>query len=252
MSSSHRPPPGPPPDQLNVFDPNSDHPDEPPPSYDEAFRDPTIDQNQHQSQTHNQPQPPPQHQRPLGPPPVRQSPVIDEKQQYREQSRQQPPPPNQQGQQGSSTIQLPKPTPINPNPYLPWRYPSTFRCSKCENTGFRTKNGKPCKKCWPQFRRGVVPPASQAELERLVKHKPPPKPLNQNVQKLPPGTYPMMAQPYGRPVNMPTVVQPGDPRIGGILCQRCSGRGMVHFFLDLERCSVCNGLGRVNFNGRPL
>jgi hypothetical protein len=112
------------------------------------------------------------------------------------------------------------------------------------------KKGKPCKSCWKKFRPGVVPPASQKDLEMLVNHKPDPRPINNNVVKLPPGQvvgYPLYPQGNG-----PTVVKPGDPRIGGILCPRCNGRGMVHFFLDLERCQTCNGLGRVSFNGRPL
>ncbi|GMG23406.1 unnamed protein product [Ambrosiozyma monospora] len=109
-----------------------------------------------------------------------------------------------------------------------------------------------------------------------------PPPLNPNVVSLPPGTsvyhyYPPVplapSMPYnptggsrsseksGSPMYMPQpppppiplVVQPGDPRIGGMLCPRCQGRGQVHFFLDLEKCTVCNGLGRVGSNQmRPL
>lgn len=242
-NTEHKPPEGPPPSQLGVFDPNENHPDEPPPSYDESVQDPSFTDHQHgYARPEN---PPPRPARPDNRP-------SDEK--FRPPSstphvRPPPgPPPSQQNK-----IQLPKPTPINPNPYLPWRYPSSHKCSKCENTGFRTKNGKPCKKCWPKFRPGVIPPSSQAELERLVKNPPPPKPLNMNVRKLPPGAVPLspMGAPMGAPA-IPQVVQPGDPRIGGVLCPRCRGRGMVHFFLDLERCSTCNGLGRVNFNGRPL
>lgn len=247
--TEHLPPAGPPPSQLNTFDPNENHPDEPPPSYDESVKDPSFtDQQQGYTRPEN---PPP---RPSRPDTTQNQPVrpVDEK--YRPPSSPPPvrappgPPPSQ-----AKTIKLRKPTPINPNPYLPWEYSSSYRCSKCENTGFRTKNGKPCKKCWPKFRPGVIPPSSQAELERLVKNPPPPKPLNANVRKLPPGAVPlapMGVAPMGAP--MPQIVQPGDPRIGGVLCPRCHGRGMVHFFLDLERCSTCNGLGRVNFNGRPL
>lgn len=42
-----------------------------------------------------------------------------------------------------------------------------------------------------------------------------------------------------------TVVQPGDPRIGGHLCWRCGGKGTTSFLIfDVETCSVCNGIGR--------
>ncbi|GME77702.1 unnamed protein product [Ambrosiozyma monospora] len=116
-----------------------------------------------------------------------------------------------------------------------------------------------------------------------------PPPLNPNVVALPPGTsvyhyyppVPMVPAPPPMPYNatggsrsseksgspmsyqpapppppppppIPLVVQPGDPRIGGMLCPRCQGRGQVHFFLDLEKCTVCNGLGRVGSNQMPL
>jgi hypothetical protein len=42
------------------------------------------------------------------------------------------------------------------------------------------------------------------------------------------------------------VVQPGDPRIGGVACWRCDGRGTTSvLFFDRETCSVCGGVGRV-------
>lgn len=262
--------------ELNVFDPNEDLPTEPPPSYDEAMADPSVSADDVAPQT---PQRPPQipsrrssssqlaehnYSRPSVPPPNNNpnrltvplattstasstsSSISSSGHSYTQGK---PPrrPMSPQPQQSSS--QLPKPSPINPNPYLPWRYPSSYRCSKCENTGYKKKNGHPCKNCWGRFRPQTVPPSTRAELERLVKHRPAPKPINSNVVKLPPGatvvpTYPM--------AQGPVVVKPGDPRIGGILCPKCNGRGMVHFFLDLERCSKCNGLGRISSNGRPL
>lgn len=262
--------------ELNVFDPNVDLPSEPPPSYDEAMADPSVSEDDMGPQT------------PLRPPqtPSRRSSQSGE--QYSKYSRPVAPPPNMSGNSNRLTVpgmtstssstasslsssnhsythqqpqrpsapppqhktsQLPKPSPINPNPYLPWRYPSSYRCSKCENTGYKKKNGHACKTCWGRFRPQTTPPATKAELERLVKHRPAPNPINTNVVKLPPGATVM---PTGPRVQAPTVVKPGDPRIGGILCPKCNGRGMVHFFLDLERCSKCNGLGRVGSNGRPL
>ncbi|KAJ7050724.1 hypothetical protein C8F01DRAFT_1263823 [Mycena amicta] len=55
------------------------------------------------------------------------------------------------------------------------------------------------------------------------------------------GQYPGSRQP------MPTsTLPPGDPRLGGALCWRCSGRGRVSFlvFETLPR-SACGGVGRV-------
>lgn len=64
--------------------------------------------------------------------------------------------------------------------------------------------------------------------------------MNPAVVKLPPGRV----YGYGNSQNSSVIVLPGDPRIGGRICSRCQGRGQVHFFLDLETCPVCNGLGR--------
>lgn len=262
---------------LNVYDPNANQPSEPPPSYDEAISAPSSNIDTPQQM----PQKPPQRlQRPNNEYPV------DSK-----YSRPAAPPPNSNnisvppmmgtstgtststsssfsstanfGPNGQTTTtttttsatgkfsasSLPKPTPINPNPYLPWSYPASYRCAKCENTGYKTKNGHPCKKCWKEFRPKTVPPSTKAELERLVKHKPQPKPINSNVVKLPPGTMAYSRNPM---TSQPLMVQPGDPRIGGVLCPKCNGRGLVHFFLDLERCTKCNGLGRIGYNGRQL
>ncbi|KAJ7269536.1 hypothetical protein C8J57DRAFT_1322246 [Mycena rebaudengoi] len=39
---------------------------------------------------------------------------------------------------------------------------------------------------------------------------------------------------------------PGDPRIGGMLCWRCDGRGSISFLVfETTRCTVCGGVGRV-------
>ncbi|KAJ7128768.1 hypothetical protein C8R43DRAFT_691876 [Mycena crocata] len=95
-------------------------------------------------------------------------------------------------------------------------------------------------------------------------YAPPPPPFN---------GYPGNAhQPNGYPGNAPTIVHttgtmypppphapnangypppaavypPGDPRLGGALCWRCSGRGTLSFLVfDTVPCSVCRGVGRV-------
>lgn len=225
------------------YDPNENVPNEPPPSYDDAIADPTIPDT---------PLPP---QRPQGSPPSQNRPPQSIPSKENSYSRPNIPPPNHQGSSNSQQLNLPKPTPINPNPYLPWRYPSNYNCKKCENTGFRKKDGTYCKSCWKKFRpQNKNPPKNQKELEYLATHKPKPIPIHSNVVKLPEGARANIPyNPFPQQIQQaPVVVNPGDPRIGGVLCPRCKGRGLVHFFLDLERCSQCNGLGRVGSNGRPL
>lgn len=63
-----------------------------------------------------------------------------------------------------------------------------------------------------------------------------------------PGNAPQFG--FGGPVQYgaapaPLRVRPGDPRIGGVLCGRCRGSGLVRDFLDEETCHVCRGLGRI-------
>lgn len=83
---------------------------------------------------------------------------------------------------------------------------------------------------------------------------------------LPPRPYPSPAPPaawghtpaplgptynwYGyMPPSGAITVQPGDPRIGGVLCPRCYGSGesrsLVSLFLGDEECDYCGGTGRV-------
>ncbi|KAG7193178.1 uncharacterized protein KQ657_000935 [Scheffersomyces spartinae] len=63
----------------------------------------------------------------------------------------------------------------------------------------------------------------------------------------------MVPSPYGAVSGPPIKVRPGDPRLGGVLCGRCRGSGIVHFLLDEEMCPVCSGLGRIvnQPNGPP-
>lgn len=51
----------------------------------------------------------------------------------------------------------------------------------------------------------------------------------------------------GRPPPGAVVVRPGDPRIGGRICWKCSGDGWQYKTMGLETktCSACNGLGRL-------
>lgn len=55
-----------------------------------------------------------------------------------------------------------------------------------------------------------------------------------------------VASPYSLPPPGATIVQPGDPRIGGRICYKCGGRGLVPFFLfDETTCVTCGGVGRI-------
>lgn len=47
----------------------------------------------------------------------------------------------------------PPPPTQNPstNSRIPWVYPSNFHCPKCNNTGYKLKNGKSCRSCWRRF-----------------------------------------------------------------------------------------------------
>ncbi|KAJ3775456.1 hypothetical protein FB446DRAFT_637853 [Lentinula raphanica] len=77
---------------------------------------------------------------------------------------------------------------------------------------------------------GSYPPQSQ-----------PPHPPAPNIQMVP-GGY----SPYGPPGPPPgsIVYTPGDPRLGGRLCWRCDGDGLIGGFLFQEQCPACGGIGR--------
>ncbi|KAL5633528.1 hypothetical protein ACGC1H_003876 [Rhizoctonia solani] len=61
------------------------------------------------------------------------------------------------------------------------------------------------------------------------------------------GLRPSATVSYGRPPPGSVVVRPGDPRIGGRVCWKCSGDGWQYKTMGLETktCSACNGLGRL-------
>lgn len=131
--------------------------------------------------------------------------------------------------------------PYNPQPQpnmppnvsnLPWTYPKNFRCPKCNNTGYKLKNGHSCRSCWRRF----------APVNRV------------NMQPTSYGYYssgPMYTGPgnvqYGQPYTSaaPLMVRPGDPRLGGVICGECRGSGRIRFFLDEDICPLCHGIGRI-------
>ncbi|SMN22395.1 similar to Saccharomyces cerevisiae YGR268C HUA1 Cytoplasmic protein containing a zinc finger domain with sequence similarity to that of Type I J-proteins [Maudiozyma saulgeensis] len=156
----------------------------------------------------------------------------------------------QQQQQSHSTPQLnnnyrppapprpPRPTNNNNSlhnhhstgPRIPWVYPSGFYCPKCNNTGYKIKNGKSCKSCWRRF-------ARQNNVNMA------PSGYGNYYQSSPIYQQPMYQQP--QQTQRPLYVRPGDPRIGGVLCGNCRGSGRIRFLLDEDICRVCNGLGRI-------
>ncbi|RLV93521.1 Proline-rich protein HUA1 [Spathaspora sp. JA1] len=112
----------------------------------------------------------------------------------------------------------------NPNPTLAFKYPRKYYCNKCHNTGYKTKNGKSCQDCWSSF-------GPRNSYSSVVS-----------------GYNPSY---FGTTTYMPNRatsgirVSPGDPSLGGVLCGRCRGSGVTRFFLDVDLCPICNGLGRV-------
>ncbi|CAI5759726.1 unnamed protein product [Candida verbasci] len=123
----------------------------------------------------------------------------------------------------------------NPNSNnLSFRYPKGFYCDKCHNSGFKTKNGLSCKDCWDSF--------SPRNSYNSINHNFSPSYFGSTTFIPAGGQF----NGSGPPLRVP----PGDPRLGGVLCGKCRGQGMVRFLLDMELCPVCSGLGRV-VNVRP-
>ncbi|KAK6462535.1 hypothetical protein DFJ63DRAFT_162173 [Scheffersomyces coipomensis] len=135
----------------------------------------------------------------------------------------------------------------NPNPQLTFRYPKNYLCEKCSNTGYKHKNGMSCQDCWELFspRNNVRSGYSvQSPMDSFFG-------MGQSAYLRP---APQVG-PWGwgppAPAPPPLRVPPGDPRLGGVLCGRCRGSGLIHtFLLDDELCNVCHGLGRV-IHGPP-
>lgn len=147
----------------------------------------------------------------------------------------------------------------NGRPPLPWVYPKNFYCPKCNNTGYKLKNGKSCRSCWRTFcpknpiNYNMGPTSSSFYVSPAIGMPPQASPY------IPPsnnygygygyGYPPMPMSPIPPPPQQqqqrPLVVKPGDPRLGGVLCGECRGTGRVSFLLDEDLCPLCNGLGRI-------
>lgn len=227
-----------------AHDPN--HDDVPPPSYQESL---SSNQNTGASLA-NRPQPPPPIPSQLSAP---------------------PPHPSRPHQ---TTPHTPPSRPAsedfyNPNPSLPFKFPKGHLCLKCKNSGFKLKNGAICSSCWSKFfTRNMTytpcpdlplrfPPGFVCSKCKNTGSKSPSKTCKDCWELYGPRNNPIrlsgygpqrlvVPAPYGQPaMGMPTRLPPGDPRLGGVLCGRCRGLGLTHFFLDEELCRVCLGLGRI-------
>lgn len=180
-------------------------PDEDLPSYEDAIKEDTQPQQQHQPQ---QQQHQHQHQHNAHPGPSGMHAGV-----------QPVPPPRPSANTGGKLR-------------IPWTYPTGFFCPKCNNTGYKTKNGKSCKSCWRRFA-----PKNNVNMA--------PTGYSSYFQSSP--IYPTY-QPIGPMAPMqqrPLYVRPGDPRIGGMVCGNCRGTGRIRFILDEDICPLCNGLGRI-------
>ncbi|ANB13849.1 Hua1p [Sugiyamaella lignohabitans] len=124
------------------------------------------------------------------------------------------------------------PPPQNPN--LPFTYPPGYYCYKCNNTGIKLKNGLTCQDCYGRF-------ARQGRNVQVI-HSGQPSMFNPLAPFMGPTTSYVPYYP-GQPP--PRVVRPGDPSIGGTLCGRCRGRGMISDFFGDETCPTCRGVGRL-------
>lgn len=148
------------------------------------------------------------------------------------------------------------------------------------NTGYKHYDPlHPCKKCWSKYAKpfsgplvysySSAPDTSNTHNTNLQKPLPlsasEPSPSNRRAvpPPLPPrrasfsqyGDNPQYA-PYVRgPAPTPisgwappppgsVVFRPGDPRIGGMLCWLCHGKGTKNIFIDVINCPACDGCGR--------
>ncbi|EGV65322.1 hypothetical protein CANTEDRAFT_92541 [Yamadazyma tenuis ATCC 10573] len=140
----------------------------------------------------------------------------------------------------------------NPNPGLAFRYPRGFYCERCNNTGTKVSSGRTCQDCYERFApRNNYSMMSTSGSGLLGLLDPFARTTTTFAVPAPAGAY-GAPQAYGPPGGYmsgppppPLRVLPGDPRLGGVLCGRCRGSGLVHFFLDEEMCPVCGGMGRI-------
>ncbi|KAK0232904.1 hypothetical protein IW262DRAFT_1327509 [Armillaria fumosa] len=153
-------------------------------------------------------------------------------------------------------------------------YPTGYQCDKCRNTGYKHNDpSHPCRKCWARYSKPFTgalmytdfSPESRTSgnFQRPLPsyHSPQstsgfrPPPPNSGYQPSyitphrgfrPPPPRPLITQLNGfNQAPRGSVVYPtGDPRIGGRLCWRCEGSGLISFLFLEDNCPVCGGIGR--------
>jgi hypothetical protein len=143
-------------------------------------------------------------------------------------------------------------------------FPRGYKCQKCDNIGYKEADpSRPCKRCWNKYARPFSGPLAysfsstssdgnfQRPLPFPVPQMPrmpggfegtsfPPQPTGSSVPPI------IIHQaPTSLPINA-VVYTAGDPRIGGVICWGCGGKGHISIlFLDNMNCQVCSGVGRI-------
>ncbi|KAK0433059.1 uncharacterized protein EV420DRAFT_1570850 [Desarmillaria tabescens] len=154
-------------------------------------------------------------------------------------------------------------------------YPTGYHCDKCRNTGYKHNDpSHPCRKCWARYSKpfsGALMytdfspesrttgnfqrplPSYHSPQSASSSRPPPPNPGYQPSYITPHhGFRPPPPRPLITPMNglgrapRGAIVYPtGDPRIGGRLCWRCEGSGLISFLFLEDNCPVCGGVGRI-------
>jgi hypothetical protein len=126
-----------------------------------------------------------------------------------------------------------------------------------DNIGYKGADpSRPCRRCWNKYARLFSGPlaysfssnSSDGDFQRPL-----PPPVHGPTTFDPPGVYqrhlfPPQPTGFGPPLPIgppnPVVYTAGDPRIGGVLCWVCGGKGRLNLLILNVDCEVCNGVGR--------
>ncbi|BGP16038.1 hypothetical protein JCM10213v2_004032 [Rhodosporidiobolus nylandii] len=139
--------------------------------------------------------------------------------------------------------------------------PGAKPCWKCSNTGYKPFElitgyrgddpNHPCRKCWQKHSRPFSGPLAlacrDATRDTIPANYQRPLRLLQTPATAPPRPQVTVTNGWAPRPPGAVVVRPGDPRMGGVLCRRCGGDGLVPGFLlfDEVTCDMCQGAGRV-------
>jgi len=129
-----------------------------------------------------------------------------------------------------------------------------------DNIGYKDADpSRPCQRCWGKYARPFSGPLTYSfslNPSDGVFQRPLPMPVYRQFN--PPGAFPPPFPPqpigFGSPPPIIHGVPPGpsnavvynagDPRLGGVLCWMCGGKGRVNLILLNIDCQLCNGVGR--------